>query len=210
MAKHQMQHTWHGPARVIGKDLHGYWLIHRGMPILAHANNLRRAVDSEMFGNPGARPMEDEDDDDDGPGGGHGPKAQRGILDLTKEIPDNPMESVEDDVFTGESRFGDGLPMSHPSDRPENEYFPEDLLDPKPLPEDLQMIEDKADGWQVRAGHGPTFLKTNPTNFIVPTPFPEFELRTTWVRDNTGWYLLEDRNLWKTWDDPEKAIGCRV
>ena len=38
MAKHAMHHTWHGPARVIGKDVHGYWLIHRGMPILAHPN----------------------------------------------------------------------------------------------------------------------------------------------------------------------------
>ena len=219
MAKHQMHHTWHGPARVIGKDIHGYWLIHRGMPILAHANNLRRAVDSEMFENPGAGPMEDEDDnDDDGQVGGHGPKGQRGVLDLTKEIPDNPMESMEDEV-AGQSRFGEGLPMSHPSERPEQsfeppdlpynpdeEYYPEDLLDPKPLPEDLQMIEDKADGWQVRAGHGLTFLKTNPTNFIVPTPFPEFELRTTWVRDNTGWYLLEDQNRWKTWDNPERPL----
>ena len=220
MAKHQMHHTWHGPARVIGKDIHGYWLIHRGMPILARANNLRRAVESEMFENPGAGPVEAEDDDgEDGAGGGHGPKGQRGILDLTKEIPDNPVESVDDAGFTGESRFGGGLPMSHPSDLPaqsfeppdlpydpENEYFPEDLIDPQRLPEDLQMIEDKADGWQVRAEHGPAFPKTNPTHLIVPTPFPEYELRTTWVHDASGWYKLEGDVLWKMMEVPDREL----
>ena len=108
MAKHQMHHTWHGPARVIGKDIHGYWLLHRGMPILAHANNLRRAVES-------------------------GVHCQRGILDLTKEIPDNTFELVDDEGFT------------------------------------VRMIEDKADGWQIRAEHCPAFLKTNPANLSVPT-----------------------------------------
>ena len=36
-------HTWHGPARVIGKDVNGYWLIHRGMPVLAHASQQHAA-----------------------------------------------------------------------------------------------------------------------------------------------------------------------
>lgn len=56
MAKHAMHHTWHGPARVIGKDVNGYWLIHRGMPVLAHASSMRHAIESEMYSNPGAAP----------------------------------------------------------------------------------------------------------------------------------------------------------
>ena len=220
MAKHAMHHTWHGPARVIGKDVHGYWLIHRGMPILAHPNNMRRAVDSEMYDNPGAPPADDEDGDD-GPSEGPMPGSQRGVLDLTREIPDNPIERADGLDFVPQSRFGDGLPMSsHPADQPDQsfeppdlpydekefEYQAEDLLDPQQLPEDLHMIEGKADGWQIRAGHGPTKLVTNPENYILPDPFPEFELRTTWVKLQDGWYVLEDRAPWKEQPNPGRPV----
>ena len=218
MAKHAMHHSWHGPARVIGKDVNGYWLIHRGMPILAHANNMRRAVDSEMHNNPGAAPV--EDDDDGAPDDGPKPGGQRGFLDLTKEIPDNPTEDLED--MEPRSRFGDGLPMSHPGDRPdqsfeppdlpydpgeeEDDYEPEDLLSPQMLPEDLQMIENNSDGWQVRAGYGPTLLQSNPQNYVVPIPFPEFELRTTWLKTDDGWFKAEEMMEWKILENPERSF----
>ena len=121
---------------------------------------------------------EDEDVDDDVPDDYPKPGGQRGFLDLTKEIPDNPNESLED--LEPRSRFEGGLPMSHPDQPPdqsfeppdvpydpqEEEYEAEDLLNPQRLPEDLQMIENKSDGWQVRAGYGPTLLKSNPKNFV--------------------------------------------
>lgn len=34
---------WLGPARVIGRDVNGYWLIHRGFPVLVNAKQLRYA-----------------------------------------------------------------------------------------------------------------------------------------------------------------------
>lgn len=45
--KRKAYKVWRGPARVVGKDVQGYWLVHRGTPILAHPNNLRRAIAEE-------------------------------------------------------------------------------------------------------------------------------------------------------------------
>ena len=159
--KHTIHHQWHGPARVIGKDIHGYWLIHRGMPILAHPNNMRRAVESEMH-----TMIEGDHDDDEG-----GPKmGQRGFLDLSKSIPDNPrLESIHDEGLEHHD-FGDGLPSSRPEDRPSQSFEPPDfpldanemfpsgdelemvpdmIMEPMELPDDLKLIEDKKAGWFV-------------------------------------------------------------
>ena len=81
-AKSALHHRWHGPARVIGKDIHGYWLVHRGVAVLAHPNNMRRAVEDEIL------------DSTESWSKDNGPSGQRGFLDLSKEI---PKESLEDD-----------------------------------------------------------------------------------------------------------------
>ena len=133
---------------------------------------MRRAVDSEMYDNPGAPPA-DADGDEDGPPEGPMPGAQHGVLDLTQEIPDNPIERADGLDFVPQSRCGVGLQMSsHPADPPDQSFEPpdlphdeqqfeheaEDLLEAQQLPEDLRMIEDKADSWQIRSGHGPAKL----------------------------------------------------
>ena len=59
--KRKAYKQWHGPARVIGKDLQGYWIIHKGTPILPH--NLRRAIAEE-------HELMLEDDDQLSPKGG--------------------------------------------------------------------------------------------------------------------------------------------
>ena len=84
-AKSALHHRWHGPARVIGKDIHGYWLVHRGVAVLAHSNNMRRAVE-EILDSTESWPKDDS------------PQGQRGFLDLSKEI---PKESLEDDSHFG-------------------------------------------------------------------------------------------------------------
>ena len=38
-----------GPVRVIGHDVHGVWLIHRGTPILAAAEQLRASTQDEIL-----------------------------------------------------------------------------------------------------------------------------------------------------------------
>lgn len=39
---------WHGPVRVIGEDHHGWWVIHRGWPILVNREQLRSASRREI------------------------------------------------------------------------------------------------------------------------------------------------------------------
>lgn len=39
---------WLGPARLIGRDVHGWWCIHRGYPVLVNEAQLRRASDQEV------------------------------------------------------------------------------------------------------------------------------------------------------------------
>ena len=80
--KHKAYKQWHGPARVIGRDLHGYWIIHRGTPILAHPHNMRRAIAEEQ-----ELMLEDE--------GSLLPKnGQQGFLDLSK--PQDPIDLEEE------------------------------------------------------------------------------------------------------------------
>ena len=73
--KHMLHHQWHGPARVIGKDEMGYWLIHRGFPVLAHPNNMRKMVADEIA-------QFEEPSLSNGPGG------ERGFIDVSKPIND--------------------------------------------------------------------------------------------------------------------------
>ena len=80
--KHKVYKQWHGPAREIGKDLHGYWIIHKGTPILAHPHNLRRAIAEE-------HELMLEDDDTMLPKTG-----QQGFLDLSKA--QDPIDLEED------------------------------------------------------------------------------------------------------------------
>ena len=42
--KQNLHDQWHGPARCLGKDAHGYWLIHNRIPILAAPTLLRKAT----------------------------------------------------------------------------------------------------------------------------------------------------------------------
>ena len=39
---------WQGPARVIGRDVHGFWLVRRGWPLLVNREQLRLATRSEL------------------------------------------------------------------------------------------------------------------------------------------------------------------
>ena len=43
---------------------------------------------------------------------------------------------------------------------------------------------------------------TNPESYALPDPFPEFDLRTTWVKMCAGWHVMENRVLWKEKSNP--------
>ena len=91
--KHEVYKQWHWP----GKDLHGYWIIHRGTPILAHPHNLRRAIAEEQ-----ELMLDDE--------GSLLPKnGQQGFLDLSK--PQDPVDLEEE-----QEKLGDYEPTEPPDD----------------------------------------------------------------------------------------------
>ena len=124
--KHLLHRQWHGPARVIGRDEMGYWLIHRGFPVLAHPNNMRKMVADEIA-------------QSEVPSLGNGPKGQKGFIDVSKPIEDeldgeegqHPDEVQQDlDDFEREIQQG---PMSKRAkvteeEAQELEYFPESPL----------------------------------------------------------------------------------
>ena len=101
--KRKVYQQWQGPARVIGKDIHGYWLIHRGVPVLAHPNNLRRAI-------------AEEDlvliEGDDGPDRRH---EQQGYLDLSQPIDNDPIVLREEGDELHEERLSDRLAIEDPN-----------------------------------------------------------------------------------------------
>ena len=97
--KRKVYKQWHGPARVIGKDLQGCWFIHRGSPILAHPRNLRRAIAEEQ-----ELMLEDDDTLPSRPGG------QQGFLDLSK-----PQDPIDLDEENGENA-GEYSPTEPPVD----------------------------------------------------------------------------------------------
>ena len=70
--KHLLHRQWHGPARVIGRDEMGYWLVHRGFPVLPHRNNMRKMVADEVtqWGDPSLSDA---------------PRGQRGLIDASDE-----------------------------------------------------------------------------------------------------------------------------
>ena len=120
--KHMLHHQWHGPARVIGKDEMGYWLIHRGFPVLAHPNNMRKMVADEI--------AQSEE-----PSFSNGPRGQRGFIDVSKPIndegdgdPDNREQGEQQDLDDFEKELELG-PMTKRAkmveESPELEYFPE-------------------------------------------------------------------------------------
>jgi hypothetical protein len=41
---------------------------------------------------------------------------------------------------------------------------------------------------------------------VVPTIFPESELRTTWLKLFDGWFKAEDMIEWKTLGNPERSL----
>ncbi len=184
-AKSALHHRWHGPARVIGKDIHGYWLVHRGVAVLAHPNNMRRAVEDEILESSESWPK------DDTPGG------QRGFLDLSKEI---PKESLEDDSHWEMMRRddGEGEITFDIEDPPVIVDGHGQLPEPQELPEDLRVhAETNHEGWVVRNGYGP-ILRSHETNFQTPEPtFPDYNLRTTWHCKDDCWRLLEQGVDWK-------------
>ena len=46
--KRNLHGHWHGPARCFGRDEHGYWLVHRRIPMLCSPDFLRRAAQQEL------------------------------------------------------------------------------------------------------------------------------------------------------------------
>ena len=46
--KQNLHDQWHGPARCLGRDRNGYWLIHNRIPILSSPSLLRRATQEEI------------------------------------------------------------------------------------------------------------------------------------------------------------------
>ena len=122
--KHLLHRQWHGPARVIGKDEMGYWLIHRGFPVLAHPNNMRKMVADEVaqLGEPSLS---------------GGPKGQRGYIDASKPIEEEPHEvsqrepreisQHELDEFEKELDMGPTAKKARVEgdENQEAEYFPE-------------------------------------------------------------------------------------
>ena len=46
--KRNLHAQWHGPARNLGQDVHGYWLVHRRIPLLCAPALLRRASQQEQ------------------------------------------------------------------------------------------------------------------------------------------------------------------
>ena len=124
--KHLLHRQWHGPARVIGKDEMGYWLIHRGFPVLAHPNNMRKMVadEVEQLGEPSLS--------------GGGPKGQRGFIDVSKPITENanegdpPRHSQEElDEFEKELEMGPVTKKTRLNEEgvQEEGYFPESPVD---------------------------------------------------------------------------------
>ena len=129
--KHLLHRQWHGPARVIGKDEMGYWLIHRGFPVLAHPNNMRKMVadEVEQLGEPSLS---------------GGPKGQRGFIDVSKPINDNaddgahPRHSQEElDEFEKELEMGPVTKRAKMNEEgvQEEGYFPESPVDGEDVPE---------------------------------------------------------------------------
>ena len=186
-AKSALHHRWHGPARVIGKDIHGYWLVHRGVAVLAHPNNMRRAVEDEILDSTESWPKDDS------------PQGQRGFLDLSKEI---PRESLEDDSHFRRLQHSDKededmeLDLENPPIIIDGR---DQLPEPQELPEDLRPHADTGhEGWIIRNGYGPIMMKNNETNFQTPEPtFPDYDLRTTWHCKDGCWRLLEQEINWR-------------
>ncbi len=196
-AKSALHHRWHGPARVIGKDIHGYWLVHRGVAVLAHPNNMRRAVEDEILESSEAWPKDNL------------PEGQRGFLDLSKEI---PPESLEDDSIW-DMRHGQQEDQEEPLWNMDEEPpiivdGPEQLPEPQELPEELRAhAESSHDGWVVRNGLGPVLLRTKEMNFQTPEPtFPDYNLRTTWLCKDECWRLLEQDVDWSNMLNAQKVL----
>ena len=186
-AKSALHHRWHGPARVIGKDIHGYWLVHRGVAVLAHPNNMRRAVEDEILESTETWPKDNV------------PEGQRGFLDLSKEIPPEVLEDEGQWEIGGSQQEGDeeGLPwdMEEP---PIIVDGYDQLPEPQELPEDLREHAASGHvGWVVRSGYGPIFMCSNETNYQTPEPtFPDYNIRTTWFCKDDCWRLLEQDVDW--------------
>ena len=187
-AKSALHHRWHGPARVIGKDIHGYWLVHRGVAVLAHPNNMRRAVEDEVLESTDFWPKDNL------------PEGQRGFLDLSKEI---PPESLDDEGF-GEMRTSQQQQQGE-EEEPWDIHEPPIIVDgydqlpePQQLPEELrEHATSQHEGWVIRSDLGPVLLRSNETNFQTPEPtFPDHHLRTTWLCKDECWRLLEQDVDW--------------
>ena len=55
----------------------------------------------------------------------------------------------------------------------------------------------------VRFDRGPAIVTRRPETFEIPTTFPDYDLRTTWVQGEGAWYRLENQVLWRDQDYPE-------